>query len=196
MDSNSDSYSVPQGEAWSTYHAAEALAESDHGMQYIGGVGGFWTNPVSGNPAEAAQLMQISADLRCQSIVHHGGNPDPGHLSSLIAAQEAAHRISSGNYAIPDTTIQSRLGTYPSSSGGGSSTQRPAIDFTYINGLVSEQQSLERQIEYLEQQMKYKRELSDYKEVSRLNDLWFGCTQKLSNVKVNIHRYHTGQKPI
>ncbi len=193
---DSDSYSVPQGEAWSTYHSAEALAEADHGMEYIGGVGGFWTNPVSGNPAEAAQLMQISADLRCQSIVHKGGNPDPGHLSSFLAAQEAAHRISSGNYTIPDTTIQSRLGSYPACTGGGSSTQGPVMNFAYINGLVGEQQSLERQIEYLDQQIKHKRELSDYNEVSRLMDLWLKCTQKLSNVKVNIHRYYTGQKPI
>ncbi len=196
MDSNSDSYSVPQGDAWITYHSAEALAEADHGMEFIGGVGGFWTNPVSGNPAEAAQLMQISADLRCQTIVHKGGNPDPGHLSSFLAAQEAAHRISSGNYGIPDTTIQSRLGNYPTSSGGGSSIQGPVMNFAYINGLVTEQQSLERQIEYLDQQIKYKRELNDFNEVSRLTKLWFDCTQKLSNVKVNIHRYHTGQKPM
>jgi hypothetical protein len=193
---DSDSYSVPQGEAWTTYHSAEALAEADHGMEYIGGVGGFWTNPVSGNPAEAAQLMQISADLRCQSIVHKGGNPDPGHLSSFLAAQEAVHRISSGSYVIPDTTIQSRLGSYPTCAGGASSIQGPVIDFSYINRLVTEKNSLESQIESFEQQIKYKRESADFNEVSRLTELWLGCIQKKSNIEVNIHRYHTGQKPI
>jgi hypothetical protein len=196
MDSSSDSgsYSVSQGDAWSTYHSAEALAESDHGMQYIGGIGGFWTDPVSGNPAEAAQLMQISADLRCQSAVHKGGNPDPGHLSSFLAAQESAHRISSGNYVIP--TIQSSIGSYSNCSGGGSSSQRPVMNFAYINGLVGEKESLERQIESLEQQIKYKRGLSDFDEISRLSDLLLGCIQKLTNVKVNINRYNTGQPPI
>jgi hypothetical protein len=191
---DSDSYSVPQGEAWLTYHSAEALVEADHGMQYINGIGGFWTDPVSGNPSEAAQLMQISADLRCQSAVHKGGNPDPGHLSSFLAAQESAHRISSSSHVIP--TIQNSMGIYPTCSSGGSSTQGPVINFAYINGLVREKESLERQIESFEQQIKYKRELRDYNEISRLNELWLGCIQKLTNVKVNINRYNTGQKPI
>jgi hypothetical protein len=193
---DSDSYSVPQEEAWLTYHSAEALAEADHGMQYIGGIGGFWTDPISGNPAEATQLMQISADLRCQSAVHKGGNPDLGHLSSMLASQESAQRISSGSYVIP--TIRNSLGTYPScsGSGSGSSTQRPVMDFTYINGLVREKESLERRIEYLEQEIKYKRELSDYNEVSRLNELWLGCIQAKTNVEVNINRYNRSQNPI
>ncbi len=159
MDSNTGDWSVPQSEAWETYHCAEALAESDHGMEFIGGIGGFWTNPTKGNPAEAAELMQISADLRCQSIVHKGGNPDSGHLSSFIAAQDAANKISSGNYAVPDPTIASRLSSYhandySSSHTTHSSNQGPVQNFGYINGLVAEQQSLERRIESIEQQLR------------------------------------------
>lgn len=48
MDSNSTNsgdWSVPQSDAWMTYHCAEALAEADHGMEYVGGLGGGWTNP-------------------------------------------------------------------------------------------------------------------------------------------------------
>lgn len=205
MDSNSSNtgdYSVPQSEAWITYHCAEALAEADHGMEFIGGIGGFWTNPTKGNPAEAAELMQISADLRCQSIVHKGGNPDAGHLSSFIAAQDAANKISSGNYVIPDSTIGSRLGSYPansySSSYTNSSNQGRVQDFTYINSLVAEEQSLERQIESIEQQLRNLRGTyrSDMTETNRLSNLQFGLKQKLSDVKVNQRRYYTNQRPI
>ena len=93
-------------------------------------------------------------------------------------------------------TIQNSMGIYPTCSSGGSSTQGPVRKFSYINGLVIEKESLERQIESLEQQIKYKRELGDYNEISRLNELWLGCIQKLTNVKVNINRYDTGKKPI
>ena len=48
---------VSQQDSWLTYHSAEALAESDHGMGFV------------------------------------GGNPDAGHLSSFLAASDAAREI-------------------------------------------------------------------------------------------------------
>ncbi len=201
--SNTGDWSVPQSEAWITYHSAEALVEADHGMEFIGGIGGFWTNPTKGNPAEAAQLMQIAADLRCQSIVYKGGNPDSGHLSSFIAAQDAANKISSGNYAVSDPTITSRLASYPandysSSHTTHSSNQGLVQNFGYINGLVAEQQSLERRIESIEQQLRNLRQTYqfDMTETLRLSNLQFDLQQKLSTVKVNQHIYYTNQRPI
>lgn len=133
MDSGDWSNSVAQSDAWTTYHCAEALAEADHGMTFVGGIGGSWTMPTSGNSSEAATLMHIAADCRAQSAAHHGGNPDAGHLSSFIAAHDAAwqitHSLSSSN--------QSASTNYGGNYGGGSSIQSPAQDFGHINWLQS-----------------------------------------------------------
>ncbi len=100
---NSSSYSTSQSDAWITYHCAETLAQSDHGMTYQGGIGGYWTNPTKGNPQEAAQLMQVSADLRAQSMNHHK-SMDSGHLNSWYSAQDAADRINRGLTNTPSYT--------------------------------------------------------------------------------------------
>jgi hypothetical protein len=47
--------------------------------------------------------MQVSADLRAQSINHHG-SMDIGHLNSRYASQDAADRINHGSSAPSYTT--------------------------------------------------------------------------------------------
>jgi hypothetical protein len=89
---NSDSYQVPQVYANSFYHEAENLARSDHGMSYQGGINGGWTHPTKGDPLAAAELMQVSADLRQQSINYYN-NADRGHVTAQQAAQLAANGI-------------------------------------------------------------------------------------------------------
>lgn len=49
--------------------------------------------------------MQISADIRMQSMIHHNGT-DVGHLNSWLSAQEAADRIRS-TYNTNSNTVQS-----------------------------------------------------------------------------------------
>ena len=92
MDGNSDPYMVSQSEAHSTYHTAEYLAQTDHGMRYQGGINGGWTHPITGNPLTAATYMQVSADLRAQTNAYHGG-ADRGHATAQHAAQLVANGI-------------------------------------------------------------------------------------------------------
>jgi hypothetical protein len=95
-NSNSDSsmYTSDKSSAYNDYKAAEFLAQADHGMQYIGGVGGYWTHPTS-DPKGAAELMQVSADLRAQHAFDRSskGFTDAGHFNSWYAAQDAADNI-------------------------------------------------------------------------------------------------------
>ena len=78
---------------YSDYKAAEYLAQSDHGMQYIGGIGGFWTHPTNDSKG-AAELMHAAAVLRMEQAIRTGkGLSDIGHLNSWYSAQEAAHGI-------------------------------------------------------------------------------------------------------
>jgi aromatic ring hydroxylase len=78
-----------------TYKAAEFLAKEEHGMNYVNGMGGYWTKPTS-DPKTAYELMQVAADLRLQHAYDRnktGFSSDYGHLNSWYAAQQAADNI-------------------------------------------------------------------------------------------------------
>ena len=105
MDGNSDPYMTSQSNAHSTYHTAEYLAQSNHGMTFQGGINGGWTHPTSGNPLTAATYMQVSADLRAQTNSYHGG-ADRGHATAQHAAQLAANGIRSVQATIASINYQ------------------------------------------------------------------------------------------
>jgi hypothetical protein len=74
-------------------------------MQYVGGVGGFWTMPTS-DPKGAGELMQAAADLRVQHAFDRSskGFTDTGHFNSWYAAQDASDNISRFGNSNPSTT--------------------------------------------------------------------------------------------
>jgi hypothetical protein len=99
MDSSDkSSYSCLPSDAHLTYKCAEFLAQADHGMTYVGGMDGRWTAPTTGR-SEAAEYMQVSADLRAQhAFDKHCGHFDAGHYQSWDAAQTAATQFSQAPY--------------------------------------------------------------------------------------------------
>jgi len=127
MSQDNSMYSSDKSEAYNNYKAAEFLAQSDHGMQYIGGIGGYWTYPTS-DPKGASELMQVSADLRAQHAFDKSskGFTDVGHLNSWYSAQDAADNIM--RFANSNTSINQNhhYGSTYSSSGGSSSNYRPS----------------------------------------------------------------------
>lgn len=93
--SNSGSYSTKPSDVFSTYKSAEFMAKEDFGMEFVGGIGGHWTQPTKGNLSDAANLMQSIADLRVQQAyqVNTTGFIDGGHLNAWNAAEESAKNI-------------------------------------------------------------------------------------------------------
>ncbi len=93
--SNSSSYSTNSSNTRLSYKSAEFLAKEEYGMEFVGGIGGHWTQPTKGNLSEAAELMQSIADLRVQQAyqVNKTGFADGGHLNAWNAAEDAAKNI-------------------------------------------------------------------------------------------------------
>lgn len=94
MSGDNSMYSSDKSSAYNDYKAAEFLAQEDHGMQYVGGIGGYWTQPTS-DPKGAVELMQAAADLRVQHAYDRSnrGFTDAGHFNSWYAAQDSADNI-------------------------------------------------------------------------------------------------------
>ncbi len=117
---NSSSYSSNPSDTYSTYKSAEYLAKENYGMEFVGGIGGHWTQPTKGNLSEAAELMQSIADLRVQQAYQNGRSGfDSGHLNAWNAAEESAKNI---RESIRKSNLTSSGGSGGSSSYSGSSS--------------------------------------------------------------------------
>ncbi len=143
--SNSSSYSTNPSDTRLSYKSAEFLAKEEYGMEFVGGIGGHWTQPTKGNLSEAAELMQSIADLRVQQAyqVNKTGFHDGGHLNAWNAAEEAAKNIresirksnlTSQSTGYPITNSSNSSGSYLSYSSSGQNCTSVA---TYINNTSS-----------------------------------------------------------
>jgi hypothetical protein len=144
---SNSSYSTSQSDAHSTYHSAEFLAQSNHGMTYQGGINGGWTHPTTGNPLTAAQYMQVSADLRAQTNRYHGG-ADRGHATAQYTAQLAANGIRNSQAMIESINRQ------PCNSTPYNQPYQEQVQIHTYNESMRRHSSLKNQVENFSNQLK------------------------------------------
>ncbi len=127
---SSGSYSTNPSDTYSTYKSAEYLAKEEYGMEFVGGIGGHWTQPTKGNLSDAADLMQSIADLRVQQAYQNGRSGlDAGHLNAWNAAEESAKNI---RESIRKSNLTSSNSSSSSSYSGSSSSSSSSF-MSYSN---------------------------------------------------------------